>query len=180
MNKAKGYALIVILLTAISVEAAPVAAKKAPSWDIETWFNGSAVTLEELKGKVIVVEFFQLWCPGCNSFSIPLMKRWSSIYTKPIQEGKLQLISIHTVFEGHSYQNNQRLKAFLKEKKISHLVGVDMHRDSSGSPETMQKYRTGGTPAMAVIDKDGYIRFQKFGRFDTDKVESYVWTLLKE
>ncbi len=34
---------------------------KAPDWIISEWINGPGVTLDELKGKVVIVEFFQLW-----------------------------------------------------------------------------------------------------------------------
>ncbi len=35
--------------------------KKAPEWIISEWINGPGVALSELKGKVVIVEFFQLW-----------------------------------------------------------------------------------------------------------------------
>ena len=60
------------------------ASSKAPEWSVSEWINGGGVTLDELKGKVVIVEFFQLWCPGCNSFSIPLMKEWSRTFRNEI------------------------------------------------------------------------------------------------
>jgi hypothetical protein len=35
--------------------------RKAPEWIISEWINGPGVTLGELKGQVVIVEFFQLW-----------------------------------------------------------------------------------------------------------------------
>ena len=35
--------------------------RKAPEWIISEWINGPGVTLGELKGRVVIVEFFQLW-----------------------------------------------------------------------------------------------------------------------
>ena len=60
--------------------------KKAPEWVISKWINSPGLTVEELKGKVIVVDFFQLWCPGCNSFSIPLMNHWEILFQKEVAE----------------------------------------------------------------------------------------------
>jgi thiol-disulfide isomerase/thioredoxin len=154
--------------------------KKAPEWVISEWINGDGVTLSVLKGKVVIVEFFQLWCPGCNSFSIPLMKKWTRTFENELASSDLVILSIHTVFEGHDYQNPKRLRSFVKEKGIHHLVGIDKHEKGERIPETMKRYRTRGTPEMAIIDKKGNIRFQKFGGFDPSPVESLVKQLLNE
>lgn len=154
--------------------------RKAPEWIISEWINGPGVTLGELKGHVVIVEFFQLWWPGCNRFSIPLVQRWTTIFEKELETNSLFILSIHTVFEGHSYQNPKRLKSFVKEKGIHHLVGIDKHEKGERVPETMKRYRTRGTPEIAIMDKNGYIRFQKFGGFDPEPVENFIRQLLKE
>ena len=46
----------------------------APEWTISEWLNSEATKLRDLRRKVVIVDFFQFWCPGCNSFSIPLLK----------------------------------------------------------------------------------------------------------
>jgi thiol-disulfide isomerase/thioredoxin len=174
---------IILLISVIALMAHnPGVAKsvKAPEWLISEWINGPGVTLSELKGKVVIVEFFQLWCPGCNSFSIPLMKKWNKTFRNELASGDLVAVSIHTVFEGHSYQTPKRLRAFLQEKGIHHLVGIDKHEQGERIPETMKRYRTRGTPEMAIIDKRGYIRFQIFGGFDPAPVENLIIQLLRE
>lgn len=157
-----------------------VVAPEAPEWNVSEWINGPGTTLAQLRGKVVIVEFFQLWCPGCNKFSIPLMKQWQQKYADEIRRGEMVMLSIHTVFEGHDYQNPKRLKAFVKEKGIHHLVGVDRHLDGERLPETMKAYQTRGTPEMAIIDRLGNIRFQKFGGFDPARVEVLIQGLLNE
>ena len=57
----------------------------APEWAVSEWINSDGVTLSDLKGKV-VVDFFQLWCPGCNAFSIPLVKFWGKVFAKKIAD----------------------------------------------------------------------------------------------
>jgi thiol-disulfide isomerase/thioredoxin len=81
--------------------------KQAPEWVISEWINSTGLILENLQGKVVVIDFFQLWCPGCNKFSIPLMEKWKQKY---IDRKDIQLIGIHTVFEGHSQQTPERLR----------------------------------------------------------------------
>lgn len=155
--------------------------RKAPQWDISEWLNSPGLELSQLRGKVVIVEFFQMWCPGCNKFSIPLIEHWkNTVFAREIDSGKLVIVSIHTVFEGHGYQTPKRLKRFLKEKGITHPVGVDRHADGQRIPETMRRYNTGGTPEMAFIDKQGNIRFQKFGFFEPDHGEALVRQMLNE
>ncbi len=169
--------LIICFMAPISMSAE---SQKAPEWEVSEWINGDGVKLSDLRGKVVIVEFFQLWCPGCNKFSIPLMKKWGKTFAGDIQSGKLAMLSIHTVFEGHNYQNPTRLKDFVKEKGIDHLVGVDLHKEGDPVPVTMKKYRTGGTPSMAIIDKEGNVRFQKLGWFNTSQVEAMIRKLMDE
>lgn len=166
--------------TAPKMSTPIVSAAEAPEWDVSEWINGPGTTLAQLRGKVVIVEFFQLWCPGCNKFSIPLMKQWQQKYADEIRRGEMVMLSIHTVFEGHGYQNPKRLKAFVKEKGIDHLVGIDRQLKGEHLPETMKAYRTRGTPEMAIIDRQGDIRFQKFGGFDPARVEVLIQTLLNE
>lgn len=149
----------------------------APEWVVSQWINSEPLKLSELKGKVVIVEFFQLWCPGCNRFSIPLMLEWEMKYK---DNDNVQLVSIHTVSEGHDYQTPQRLKKFVQEKGINHPVGVDQHVQGSHTPRTMQLYRTKGTPEMAIIDKKGRIRFQWFGSFDREMAEALIAQLIQE
>lgn len=171
--------LMVIALAGPRAEAR-TEPRPAPAWEISEWLNSPGLTLEGLKGKVVVIDFFQLWCPGCNSFSIPLMHHWESVFAKEQAEGHIQFVSIHTVFEGHNYQRPERLRSFIKEKKITHPVGIDRHMDGERLPVTMRRYNTNGTPEMAIIDKQGRIRFQKFGFFEPAHGEALIRDLLSE
>jgi len=176
----KKTVMMLSLLLLFSSSLLQANSRKAPEWDISEWINGQGVTLSELAGKVVVVEFFQLWCPGCKSFSLPLMQRWEETFSSEIASGRLTMLSIHTVFEGHDFQNTKRLREFLKERDIHRLVGVDRHKSGSEIPETMRRYRTRGTPEMAIIDKHGTIRFQHFGGFDPEPVQQFIHQLLNE
>ena len=130
------------------------------------------------QGKVILIDFFQLWCPGCNKFSGPLMTYWQQRFAEDIEAGRLVMVKIHTVFEGHSYQTVQRFKTYIGEKNITMPVGVDRHVDGSRIPVTMERYRTSGTPEMVFIDTDGMIAFQKFGYFEPAPAEQMVVEML--
>ena len=172
-------AFVRIVFTAPALWAAPPG-KKAPDWDTSEWINSEPINLAGLKGKVVVIDFFQLWCPGCNSFSIPLMHHWEQVFEKEASDDHIAFVSIHTVFEGHSFQTPKRLRRFLKQKGINHAVGIDRHIDGNRLPETMRRYGTSGTPEMAIIDKYGILRMQHFGGFDPDYGEKLIRRLLDQ
>ncbi|MBZ0165491.1 MAG: TlpA family protein disulfide reductase [Candidatus Omnitrophica bacterium] len=171
--------IIPLLLITFLLFAEQEAGAQSPAkeWTVSEWINSDPLTLEGLRGKVVVLEFFQLWCPGCNHFSIPLMQRWENKYRN---NKRVQLISIHAVFEGHDVQTPLRLRQFIKEKGIRHPVAIDRHSAGSPIPDTMRAYGTRGTPEMAIIDKAGHIRFQKFGSFDWFTAEHLIEELLRE
>ncbi len=171
-----GIILYGAVLLSVKAEAASPE-KQAPEWVISGWINSAGLTLEDLQGKVIVIDFFQLWCPGCNKFSIPLMEKWKQKYSS---RKDIQLIGIHTVFEGHSQQTPERLRQYVKEKNITYPIGIDKYVSSQRLPETMIRYHTRGTPEIVVIDKLGRIRFQHFGGFNTAVAEELIDTLLTE
>lgn len=152
--------------------------RAAPQWDILEWIGGNGGNVDQHRGKVIVIDFFQLWCPGCNKFSGPLMSHWQKKYAASIASGDMALVKIHTVFEGHNYQTVRKLRSYIQEKGITIPVGVDRHRDGDRIPITMRRYQTRGTPEMVIIDRTGVIRFQHIGYFDHEKVEILLAKLL--
>lgn len=180
MKKISGGFLLVIMIVVFSTAQAERTYRAAPSWEISEWINSPPLKIEDLRGQVVIIDFFQLWCPGCNSFSIPLMHHWEQVFASEKESQKLSFVSIHTVFEGHRYQNPQRLRKFLKDKQITHPVGIDRNIKGQFIPVTMQRYKTRGTPEMAIIDKKGRIRFQNFGYFDPRKAEALIRKLLAE
>lgn len=156
------------------------ASRPAPMWEITDWLNDDGGNVNTLRGKVIIIDFFQLWCPGCNRFSGPLMQHWQEKFAKQIEDGRLHMVKIHTVFEGHDYQNATKLRSYVTEKKITMPVGIDRHEAGQRVPITMRRYRTSGTPEMVIIGPDGMIVFQKFGGFDPAPVESMFVDLLQK
>jgi thiol-disulfide isomerase/thioredoxin len=170
--------ILITILLSISLNTMAMVGQKAPEFDVSEWINGDAISINDLRGQVVVIDFFQLWCPGCNAFSIPLMHEWEDKYQQQIKDGKLKILSIHTVFEGHDVQTPALLKVFLKIRDINHLVGNDRLAPGKLTPETMERYQTRGTPEVAIIDKYGIIRMQEVGFFDVATAEKLIDSLL--
>lgn len=159
------------------LRALPVGAP-APEWDIAEWINSPPVHLQDMRGQVVVIDFFQLWCPGCKSFSIPTTLQWEKDFAQDIAQDRMKIVSIHTVFEGHKHQTVSRLRKFVKETGFGHPVGNDRHDIDDRLPNTMILYGTRGTPEVAIIDKDGRIAYQKIGFFDPEEKAQLIRDLM--
>lgn len=162
----------------VSSAGAIVSPEEAPRWQVSEWVNGNPGALESHRGRVVVIHFFQLWCPGCNNFTIPLMQQWDRLWS---DRDEVMIVSIHTVFEGHDYQTTERLRDFVREKGILHPVGIDDYdKKRPDVPVTMRRFENTGTPQLAVIDKEGNLVFNHFGSFDASTVEFMIERLMKE
>jgi hypothetical protein len=73
-------------------------ANVAPALQIERWLNTEQpITLESLRGKVVVLEAFQMLCPGCVSHGLPQAMRVRATFPS----GRVAVVGLHTVFEHH-------------------------------------------------------------------------------
>ena len=131
----------------------------APPLLVDRWFNTPHdITLESLRGKVVVVEAFQMLCPGCVSHGIPQVQRIQAAFVS----AEVVVLGLHTVFEHHEAMTPVSLAAFLHEYKVTFAVGVDRAHES-GMPQTMRAYNMQGTPTLILIDAQGKLRKQWFG-----------------
>lgn len=141
--------------------------KQAKPWHVSHWLNTkNPITLESLLGKVVLLEVFQMLCPGCVSHALPQAMRVAQAFSA----ADIAVIGLHSVFEHHNAQGSKEaLSAFLHEYKIDFPVGIDAADPSGSLPQTMASYGLQGTPTTILIDRRGNLRKQKFG-FENDLV----------
>jgi peroxiredoxin len=149
----------------------------APPLDTLEWINGTKpLTLAELKGKVIAIHAFQMLCPGCVIHGLP---QASSIYELFSKED-VQVIGLHTVFEHHSVMTSEALTAFAHEYRLPFPIAIDRPSDSGAIPHSMANYQMQGTPTLIILDKNGCIRMNHFGRMSDMQVGSVIGRLIEE
>lgn len=92
-----------------------------PELKTSHWFNTSeALTLESLRGRVVLIEALQMLCPGCVAKSLPQAQRVANA----CRSEDIAVIGLHTVFEHHEAQGTKEaLAAFLHEYRIFLLWG---------------------------------------------------------
>jgi peroxiredoxin len=147
----------------------------ARPWATSEWFNSDPLELADLRGRVVVLEAFQMLCPGCVGHSLPQALRLVRTFGRD-----LAVVGLHTVFEHHEAMTPVALRAFLHQYRIRFPVGVDVHEGRNPDPVTFRRYDLEGTPTTVLIDRDGKLRTQHLGTVDDMPLGAAVARLLDE
>jgi thiol-disulfide isomerase/thioredoxin len=124
----------------------------APPLDIARWLDGDGRTLDDLRGRVVVIDFWGLWCGACRS-AIPSLKDVQERYRdKPVT-----FIALHTA-EGETDALAGRVQEFADEQGWSWLHAIDSGTTTSNSA-TCHAYGVSGFPTEIIIGADGRIVF---------------------
>ena len=133
---------------------------QAPELQVSQWFNSDeTLTLSDFQGRVVLIEAFQMLCPGCVIHGIPLAQD----VQRHFSSDQVAVIGLHTVFEHHEAMPPVSLKAFLHEYGITFPVAVDK-QGAGPLPETMAAYGMRGTPSLVLVDQSGRIATHHFGK----------------
>jgi len=149
----------------------------APELDVSAWLNtATPLSLQALRGKVVVIHAFQMLCPGCVSHGIPQTKKIRETF----REEDVAVIGLHSVFEHHDVMTPRALEVFLHEYRIAFPIAIDRPTGHGGVPRTMARYQLRGTPSLLLIDRHGYLRFHHFGHVDDLRVGAQIAQLMAE
>lgn len=148
--------------------------RPAPELDVAQWLNAdAALSLARLRGRPIVIEAFQMLCPGCVYHGLPLAQRIAAAFAPT----EVVVLGLHCVFEHHDVQGGAAaLAAFLHEYRLDFPVAID--RPTGGVPATMSRYRLQGTPTLLLIDADGLLRAHHFGSVPDLQIGAEIGALL--
>ena len=140
------------------------------------WLNTpTPLDASDLLGKVVMVEAFQMLCPGCVTHALPQVQRVHDTFA---QSG-LVVIGLHTVFEHHAAQGQTHvLEAFIHEYRITFPIAIDMPSTTDSIPVTMRAYELRGTPSLLLFDRNGELRLNRFGSIDDLTLGATIATLL--
>ena len=121
---------------------------------IDAWINSEPVTIESLRGKVVVVHFFAFGCINCIH-NYPWYKEWHDAY-----QGKdVALIGIHTP-ETQTETDNDLLRASLEKHGLKFPVAVDKEK------AMWKAWYNNMWPSVYIIDKQGRLRYWWYGELD--------------
>jgi peroxiredoxin len=150
----------------------------APEFAITRWFNTpEPLTLEKLRGRIVILHAFQMLCPGCVAHGTPQAEKLHRLLRS---NDDVAVIGLHTVFEHHAAMTPVSLEAFVHEYRLTMPIGVDQAGDGTPIPLTMQRYGMRGTPSTIIIDRAGRIRHHGFGQDDDLALGLRLGALLAE
>ena len=87
---------------------------KAPNLEVSEWVQGWPTNIDKMKGSVILVEIFQVNCPGCFLYGIP---QAICIYNK-YKNNEVKVLGIATAFEDYDKNTIENLRSLLTENKV--------------------------------------------------------------
>lgn len=142
---------------------------------ITHWLNSDGVHINDLKGKVVLIDFWTYTCINCIR-TLPYVTGWYEKYKPSDSEGKedgLVVIGVHTP-EFEFEKKTENVEGAIKQYTINYPVAQD------NDFATWRAYDNHYWPAKYLIDADGVIRYTHFGEGDYDITEENIQKLLKE
>lgn len=144
--------------------------------EVDAWINSEPLDAADLRGRVVLVEAFQMLCPGCVRYGIPQAQRVHRLFA----DRGVTVIGLHTVFEHHTVMGPDALRTFVSEFGLTFPVAIDRAVEGRSIPATMSRYQLQGTPSTIVADKAGRIRHQSLGAVDDLQLGALLGRLLAE
>ncbi len=126
-----------------NIDALAVIGQPAPALVVDHWIGGET-TLESQRGKLVLVVFWNEWCPHCKRELPKLQALWEAHRD---QGFSAILVTKHT-----KRQTDEKVKSLLAEKGVTLPCAVE----PSGYPSS-KDYAITGVPAAALVDRDGTV-----------------------
>jgi thiol-disulfide isomerase/thioredoxin len=163
--------------------------KPSPPPEFAAWFNGDPLTAEDLRGKVVLLDFWAVWCGPCLE-AFPHLTRWNERHA----DAGLRIIGV-TRFYNYRWDPERRLpvreterelpqqeelemlEQFARERKLDYRMAVT----TPGSPYP-DRFSVRGLPQTVLIDREGKIRLIRVGTGPTvfREIEQTLERLLAE
>ncbi|MBN1520963.1 MAG: TlpA family protein disulfide reductase [Candidatus Aureabacteria bacterium] len=138
---------MILFLSVLNVNAAFAQAEKylvgekAPEIDVVEWINSDPLTLGELKGKIVILDFWATWSISCR-VSLPHIQE---LYAKYKPEGVVILSLTRE-------RKIEYIENFVKKNEMKNPIGI--------SDTTESKYGVKNVPAAVIIDREGKVYWQ--------------------
>jgi thiol-disulfide isomerase/thioredoxin len=146
----------------------PIAGKLPSLVGATTWLNSQPLTVDGLRGKVVLINFCTYTCINWLR-QLPYVRAWADKY----QDQGLVVIGVHTP-EFEFEQNLDNVRRALTEMSIDYPIAVD------NDYAVWHAFGNHYWPALYFIDTQGRIRHHHFGEGDYERSERVIQQLLSE
>jgi len=140
----------------------------APEWATGDWINSEPLTLKDLRGRVVLIDFWTFGCYNCRN-TLPFIKGWHDRY----RDKGLTVVGVHS-------------PEFDYEKKFENLrrevASLEIHYPvvSDNDYKMWDAYNVAAWPTVFLLDKQGRIRWRHVGEGHYDEAERIIQELLAE
>ncbi len=160
MTTPRALLLVVFAAAAASCGSGKAPAKpprpSPPPLAAADWLNSPPLKLADLKGKVVVLDFWSVYCGPCRK----LLPHLAALYEKHKKAGLVVI--------GVSIDPKADVEAFLKKHPIPYPIAID--KVVEGEEQTAKAYGVVAIPTVWVIGRDGTVAWKGPGDKLTEKV----------
>jgi cytochrome c biogenesis protein CcmG/thiol:disulfide interchange protein DsbE len=174
MRKVIRIALVIVIISIMLLVAGcsgdeenggiPAPGKKAPDFQLKT-LDGETVSLESLRGRPVLINFWATWCVPCRA-EVPILQQLHES-----SEWRTRGLAILAVNLG---EQNALVQDFIEAFNLSFMILIDSDQ------RVAMRYNAAYIPTTYFVDKDGIIRDIKVGAiFSIAEIEPMLRNLLK-
>ena len=140
----------------------------APELANGEWINSEPLTIKNLRGRVVLVEFWTFGCYNCRN-TLPAVKSWDARY----REKGLTIVGVHSP-EFDDERKLENVRSEVASLEIRYPVVTD------NDYATWRAYDVAAWPTIFVLDKSGRVRWTHVGEGAYDETERVIEKLLAE
>lgn len=137
----------------------------APNFTL-TNLDGEEVTLADLRGKNVILNFWATWCPPCEAE----MPHFQKYYEQHAKEDNVEIIAVNATY---AKEKIERVKQFVEAYELTFPILLEP------TEEVAKQYEVIFIPSTFLIDREGKIQRSIRGPLDLDALQSYVAELNK-
>ena len=143
------FLLGLLLLGACRGSVSPQLGRTAPAFTLPSLADGSPVSLEQFRGKVVLLNFFATWCPACRAEMPFLQAAWEEVQDEGVA---FLIIDI-------AEESEEMVAQFMKERGLT----IPVVMNQTGDVAT--RYNISTLPTTFIVDRQGVVRSITVGPF---------------
>ncbi|QCR31559.1 peroxiredoxin [Lysinibacillus sp. SGAir0095] len=138
----------------------------APDFTLET-LSGEPLTLSELKGKKVILNFWASWCPPCKK-EMPHLQKY---YQEEAKEENAVIVAVNLTHTERSLDEIKTVQQFVDSYELSFPIPLMKEKGVD------RLYQIMTIPSTFMIDSTGRIQHHIVGPLDQEAIRDYVKSL---